>query len=96
MALQKEIAAQVSERVVGRSLRVLVEEPGVARGEADAPDIDGRVYVPRDLPVGAFADVAITGFHDYDLLALPRGQRPQEYKVARQAQFGSLQSPRYP
>ena len=86
MALQKKIAADVSRSHVGQVLRVLVEEPGVARGEADAPDIDGRVYVPRDLPVGAFADVAITGFHDYDLLALPRGQRPQEYKVARQAQ----------
>ena len=86
MALQKEIAAQVSERVVGRSLRVLVEEPGVARGEADAPDIDGRVYVPRDLPVGEFIEVKITGSHDYDLLALPPGEKPSAYKVAKTAQ----------
>lgn len=86
MALQKEIAAQVSERVVGRSLRVLVEEPGVARGEADAPDIDGRVYVPRDLPVGRFVEVKITGSHDYDLLALPPGEKPTAYKVAKTAQ----------
>jgi ribosomal protein S12 methylthiotransferase len=83
MALQRDIAAEVSQASVGRSLRVLVEEPGVARGEADAPDIDGRVYVPDSLPVGAFAEVTITGFHDYDLLA---GRRPREYKVARQAQ----------
>lgn len=86
MALQKEIAAQVSERVVGRSLRVLVEEPGVARGEADAPDIDGRVYVPRDLPVGEFVEVKITGSHEYDLLALPPGEKPSVYKVAKTAQ----------
>jgi ribosomal protein S12 methylthiotransferase len=86
MALQKEIAAEVSHRAVGRTLRVLVEEPGVARGEADAPDIDGRVYVPRELPVGAFAEVKITGFHDYDLLALPAGAKPTEWKIARQAQ----------
>ncbi len=86
MALQKEIAAQVSQAHVGRNLRVLVEEPGVARGEADAPDIDGRIYVPRELPVSEFADVTINSFHDYDLLALPKGQRPLEYKVARQAQ----------
>jgi ribosomal protein S12 methylthiotransferase len=86
MALQKDIAAAVSRGYVGRTLRVLVEEPGVARGEADAPDIDGRVYVPRDLPVGAFADVRITGYQDYDLLALPAGERPAEFKVARQAQ----------
>ncbi|HWA86973.1 MAG TPA: 30S ribosomal protein S12 methylthiotransferase RimO [Opitutus sp.] len=86
MALQKEIAATVSARSVGRTLRVLVEEPGIARGEADAPDIDGRVYVPRELPVGDFADVAITGFQDYDLLALPAGEQPLTRKIAKQAQ----------
>jgi len=86
MALQKEIASQVSATYVGRRLKVLVEEPGVARGEADAPDIDGRIYVSRDLPVGAFAEVEITGFRDYDLLALPAGEQPTSYKVARQAQ----------
>jgi ribosomal protein S12 methylthiotransferase len=86
MALQQEIAADVSRTGVGRTLKVLVEEPGVARGEADAPDIDGRVYVPRELPVGEFAEVTITGFHDYDLLALPAGARPAEFKVAKQAQ----------
>jgi ribosomal protein S12 methylthiotransferase len=86
MALQKDIAAQISEAQVGKTLRVLVEEPGVGRGETDAPDIDGRIYVPRDLPVGEFAAVEITGFHDYDLLALPAGQQPREYKLAKQAQ----------
>jgi ribosomal protein S12 methylthiotransferase len=67
-------------------LRVLVEEPGVARGEADAPDIDGRVYVPITLPVGEFARVQITSCEDYDLLALPAGEEPLTRKVARQAQ----------
>jgi len=86
MALQQEIAAEVSKSYVGKIIRVLVEEPGVARGEADAPDIDGRVYVPRTLAVGEFADVTITDFRDYDLLALPKGQKPEEYKVAKQAQ----------
>ncbi len=86
MALQKTIAADVSKSYVGRTLRVLVEEPGVARGEADAPDIDGRVYVPRELPVGEFVDVKITGYQDYDLLALPAGEQPLVRKVAKQAQ----------
>ena len=86
MALQKGIAAESSKGQVGRTLKVLVEEPGVARGEADAPDIDGRVYVPRSLPVGEFAMVKITGYHGYDLLALPKGERPVVFKVARQAQ----------
>jgi ribosomal protein S12 methylthiotransferase len=86
MALQKDIATEVSKSAVGRTLKVLVEEPGVARGEADAPDIDGRVYVPRELPVGEFAEVEITGYHDYDLLALPVGEKPTAFKVAKQAQ----------
>jgi len=86
MALQKEIASTLSARSVGRTLKVLVDEPGVARGEADAPDIDGRVYVPRDLPAGSFARVTINGHHDYDLLALPAGERPAVYKVSKQAQ----------
>ena len=43
----------------------------VARGEADAPDIDGRVYVRGRLPVGEFARVRIVGHTDYDLWAEP-------------------------
>jgi len=86
MALQKDIAAGVSRSYVGRTLNVLVEEPGVARGEADAPDIDGRVYVPLTVPVGDFVHVDITGYEDYDLLALPAGEEPSVRKIARQAQ----------
>jgi ribosomal protein S12 methylthiotransferase len=86
MKLQKEIAAAVSKTFTGRTLRALIEEPGVARGEADAPDIDGRIYVPLTLPVGTFVDVKITGYEDYDLLALPAGQEPATRKTAKQAQ----------
>ena len=43
----------------------------IARGEADAPDIDGRVYVRGKLPVGSFAKVRIVGHTDYDLIAEP-------------------------
>ena len=86
MALQQEIAREVSKNFVGKKLRILVEEPGVARGEADAPDIDGRVYVSKKLPVGEFADVKINSFHDYDLIALPKGDQPVVYKIAKQAQ----------
>jgi ribosomal protein S12 methylthiotransferase len=42
-----------------------------ARGEADAPDIDGRVYVRGQLAPGQFARVRIIGHTDYDLLAEP-------------------------
>lgn len=43
----------------------------IARGEADAPDIDGRVYVRGQLRVGNFAKVKIIGHTDYDLIAEP-------------------------
>ncbi|MFO1476072.1 MAG: 30S ribosomal protein S12 methylthiotransferase RimO [Verrucomicrobiota bacterium] len=43
----------------------------VARGEADAPDIDGRVFVRGRLTAGEFARVKIIGHTDYDLIAEP-------------------------
>ena len=43
----------------------------VARGEADAPDIDGRIYVRGKVAVGGFARVKIIGHTDYDLIAKP-------------------------
>ncbi len=43
----------------------------VARGEADAPDIDGRVYLRGKLTIGEFAQVRIVGHTDYDLVAEP-------------------------
>ncbi len=59
----------VNQRHVGRTMRVLVEEPGVARGEMDAPDIDTTVFVNKKLPVGQFADVTIKEWRGYDLVA---------------------------
>ncbi len=44
-----------------------------ARGEADAPDIDGRVYVRGLLPVSEFSHVKVVGHTDYDLIAEPTG-----------------------
>ena len=55
--------------VVGNKVRVLVEEPGVARGEMDAPDIDTTVFVNKKLPVGEFANVTIKDWRGYDLVA---------------------------
>jgi len=47
----------------------------IARGEADAPDIDGRVYLRAKgetmSPVGEFAQVKVIGHTDYDLIAEP-------------------------
>jgi ribosomal protein S12 methylthiotransferase len=46
----------------------------VGRGEADAPDIDGRVYIRAAkgaMPVGRFTKVKVIGHTDYDLIAEP-------------------------
>ena len=42
--------------------------------------------MPRTLARGEFAEVTITSFRDYDLLALAPGEQPVTWKVARQAQ----------
>lgn len=81
MRLQRDIAAATSAAMVGRTLRVLIDAPGVARGPADAPEIDGRVYVPRELPVGEFAPVTVTAARGYDLLA---GVAPGEVEAFRE------------
>jgi ribosomal protein S12 methylthiotransferase len=43
----------------------------VARGEADAPDIDGRIYIKGNSSVGSFTQVKIIAHTDYDLIAKP-------------------------
>jgi ribosomal protein S12 methylthiotransferase len=43
----------------------------IGRGEADAPDIDGRVFIRGQLPIGEFAQVKVIGHTDYDLIAQP-------------------------
>ena len=69
MAAQQRIALGQTAAAVGRPIRVLVEQPGVGRSEADAPDVDARVYVPAHLPIGEFAALQVTGARDYDLVA---------------------------
>jgi ribosomal protein S12 methylthiotransferase len=58
---------------VGARRKVLVEEEGIGRSAWDAPDIDGRVFVPTDLPVGDFAEVTVTDHRGYDLVATAPG-----------------------
>ncbi len=68
MKLQQKIAAEISRAQIGRTIRALVDQPLVARGETDAPDIDGRILLRKPAPVGEFVDVRITGMQVYDLV----------------------------
>ncbi|HUR77184.1 MAG TPA: 30S ribosomal protein S12 methylthiotransferase RimO [Acidimicrobiales bacterium] len=55
---------------VGTTQHVLIDEPGVARSQREAPEIDGVVRVPEDLPVGTFHTVRVTGVEGVDLEAV--------------------------
>ena len=52
MKLQQKIARELAEAQQGRTIKVLVEQPQVARSEHDAPDVDCRVFLTTPLPVG--------------------------------------------
>ena len=67
-AIQRNIES-TNEKLLGRTLRVLIEEPGVGRSQWDAPDIDASVLVDKKLPVGSFTEVSIKDWRGYDLIA---------------------------
>ena len=75
MQVQQGISAARLKHKIGKTIRVLVDEVNnegaIARSSADAPEIDGLVYVKKDrsLKVGDFADVRVTESDAYDLWA---------------------------
>ena len=77
MTTQQAISRRRLARRVGGELEVLVDgrDGGrlLARSAADAPDIDGLVYVKtrRRIAPGSFLRVRVTGALDYDLEAVP-------------------------
>jgi len=77
MALQEEISAARLERKIGRTLTVLVDEVdeqgAVARSAADAPEIDGLVYIEdaQGLQPGDWVEVEVVDTDEHDLWADP-------------------------
>jgi ribosomal protein S12 methylthiotransferase len=69
MSIQQQIAYEVARERVGSELKLLVDQPHIARSEDDAPDVDARVVLSRSAPVGEFVWRRITGSRGYDLLA---------------------------
>jgi ribosomal protein S12 methylthiotransferase len=74
MGLQQEIAFEYGDSLVGYELDVLIDEKvddetWVGRSFADAPEIDGSVFVKgTDLATGTFVPVQIEARQDYDLV----------------------------
>ena len=69
MELQAGISAAKLQSKIGKKLTVLVDAPGAGRSMADAPEIDGLVYLekPHKLKVGNFVDVRIERADAHDL-----------------------------
>ena len=73
MALQAEISAETLQQKIGKIMKVIVDanEDGVAiaRGEGDAPEIDGQVIIETESPlkIGEFYTVEITDADEHDL-----------------------------
>lgn len=83
MTIQTEIAAANAETKIGQTIEVLIDEVGEAdedgvtganaRSKADAPEIDGTVYL-RDadgLKPGDIVKAVIEDAEDYDLFGVP-------------------------
>ena len=75
MQLQQEISANRLKQKIGKTLDVLVdeidEEGIIGRSKADAPEVDGLVYVDNlsgiNVKVGDVIKVTITNSDEYDL-----------------------------
>ncbi len=76
MQKQQAISMQKLQQRVGQSLQVLVERKSddgyAARSYADAPEIDGLVYIntAQELKIGEFYQVKITASDEYDCFAI--------------------------
>jgi ribosomal protein S12 methylthiotransferase len=75
MGLQQAISLAKNQAQVGRVLPVLVEGCGdgvsVGRTYRDAPEIDGLVIIPGELPLGELVPIRIDGAMTYDLTGQP-------------------------
>src|SRR5881227_452590 len=69
MSIQQKIAHEMARGKIGHELKLLIDQPLIARTEADAPDVDTRVILAKPAPVGEFVRKQITGARGYDLLA---------------------------
>ena len=69
MTVQQRIARETAAEKIGREMRLLVDQPLIARTEADAPEVDARVILSEPAAVGEFTTRRIMGSRGYDLLA---------------------------
>jgi ribosomal protein S12 methylthiotransferase len=88
MALQQPISLAKNQKLVGRTLPVLIEGYGdnvsIGRTYRDAPEIDGMVFIPGELPLGHLVPVEIDGATTYDLTGHPDIGEARSIVLARE------------
>lgn len=73
MAVQQDIAAEVAEKKVGQTLKVIVDslegDYYIGRTEYSSPEVDPEVLIPatKELTIGEFYNVTITDATEFDL-----------------------------
>jgi ribosomal protein S12 methylthiotransferase len=70
MKAQEKISAKKLKAKVGKKLKIIVDEPGLGRSTADAPEIDGVVHFKGGEAAarpGEFAHVLIERADAHDL-----------------------------
>ncbi|CAB4608188.1 unannotated protein [freshwater metagenome] len=68
--MQDNITSERRDLLLGETIEVLVDEPGIARSFREAPEIDGVVQVPDHLEVGRFHTVVVEQVFGPDLIAV--------------------------
>jgi ribosomal protein S12 methylthiotransferase len=80
MEAQRELSRQRNDRLVGKTLKVLIDSAGggtaTGRSEWDAPEVDNEVIVQEaaGLSEGEFYDVTVVDADSYDLFAVRDGK----------------------
>ena len=75
MALQQEISTAKLQAKIGKTIEILIDETtpegAIGRSTADAPEIDGKVYLNQvtDLNPGDFVEAEVLAADEYDLWA---------------------------
>jgi ribosomal protein S12 methylthiotransferase len=90
MFAQQEVAFAKAKSQAGKTMEVLIDRPAgrdeedgfVARSQSQAPDIDSVVFVKgKNLHPGEFANVTVTDYQQYDLVAEVAKKKGRALKV---------------
>ena len=75
MDLQAEISNEKNQQMVGKVLKVIVDDAGekhsVGRTEYDSPEVDNIVNIDKALSIGKFYDIKIESANEFELIGTP-------------------------